>query len=79
MYHGVYMLHNSLVSSPHTIRRVMETYFHTNEPHLLRQRKVNRLRRRRFRAAGVNDMWTVDQHDKWLRFGLALHVGVEPF
>jgi len=34
---------------------------------------------RRFWAAGVNDIWAVDQHDKWLQFGLALHTGIEPF
>ncbi|KAI6098335.1 hypothetical protein EDD16DRAFT_1498470, partial [Pisolithus croceorrhizus] len=26
-----------------------------------------------------NDIWAVDQHDKWLRYGLALHTGIEPF
>jgi hypothetical protein len=35
--------------------------------------------RRRFWAAGVNDLIAVDQHDKWKRFGLALHVGEDPF
>ncbi|KAF8430639.1 hypothetical protein L210DRAFT_3614625 [Boletus edulis BED1] len=34
---------------------------------------------RRFWAAGVNDIWAVDQHDKWQRFGLRLHTGIEPF
>ena len=60
-------------------RTVMREYFVTHEPHLLRQRKVNCLQRRRFWAAGVNDIWAVNQHDKWLRFGLALHTGIEPF
>jgi hypothetical protein len=27
----------------------------------------------------VNDLFAVDQHDKWLHFGLALHTGIEPF
>ena len=60
-------------------RSVVRDYFATYEPHLVRQRKACRLQRRRFWAAGVNDLWAVDQHDKWLRFGLALHTGVEPF
>jgi len=30
-------------------------------------------------AAGVNDIWAVDQHDKWKRFGLVLHTGINPF
>lgn len=25
------------------------------------------------------DMWTIDQHDKWKRFGLWLHIGLDPF
>lgn len=57
----------------------MKSYFATYEPDLVRQRKARRLRRKRFWAAGVNDLFAVDQHDKWLRFGLALHTGIEPF
>ncbi|KAI6005574.1 hypothetical protein EDD15DRAFT_2384304 [Pisolithus albus] len=53
-------------------RSVICQYFITYEPHLVRQRKVNRLQ-------WVNDIWVIDQHDKWLWFGLALHMGVEPF
>ncbi|KIK14796.1 hypothetical protein PISMIDRAFT_59358, partial [Pisolithus microcarpus 441] len=60
-------------------RSVVQKYFLLHEPELIHQRKACRLRRRRFWAAGVNDIWAVDQHDKWLRFGLALHTGVEPF
>ncbi|KAI5999702.1 hypothetical protein EDD15DRAFT_2508553 [Pisolithus albus] len=60
-------------------RSVIREYFATYEPHLVRQHKARRLQRRRFWAAGVNDLWAVDQHDKWNRFGLALHTGVEPF
>jgi hypothetical protein len=60
-------------------RGVMREYFTTHEPHLVRQRKVNWLQRCRFWATGVNDIWTIDQHDKWLRFGLALHTAIEPF
>lgn len=57
----------------------MREYFAIHEPDLVKQRKANRLQRRRFWAAGVNDIWAIDQHDKWLRFGLALHIGIEPF
>lgn len=60
------------------LRRVVREYFAAYEAHLVRERKARRLRRRYFWAAGVNDLWAVDQHDKWLRFGLALHTGVEP-
>ncbi|KAG2335890.1 hypothetical protein BDR05DRAFT_978886 [Suillus weaverae] len=32
-----------------------------------------------FWAAGVNDLFAINQHDKWLRFGLVLHTGIKPF
>lgn len=57
----------------------MIAYCAIYEADLVHQRKARRLKRRRFWAAGVNDLFAVDQHDKWLRFGLALHTGVEPF
>ncbi|KAG1778947.1 hypothetical protein EV702DRAFT_1186286 [Suillus placidus] len=60
-------------------RSVMKSYFATYEPDLVRQCKARRLCRKRFWAAGVNDLFAVDQHDKWLQFGLALHTGIEPF
>jgi hypothetical protein len=68
------------MGQPHSSNRsVISDYFHEYEPQLLLQRKAKRFRRKRFWAAGVNDVWCVDQHDKWKRFGLALHLGVEPF
>lgn len=54
-------------------------YFRTYEEDLVKERKARRLKRRRFWSAGVNDMVAVDQHDKWKRFGLALHTGIDPF
>lgn len=60
-------------------RSIVCKYFAVYEPHLVKVRKAGRLQRCRFWAAGVNDIWAVDQHDKWLRFGLALHTGIEPF
>ncbi|KAI6102910.1 hypothetical protein F5141DRAFT_1007960, partial [Pisolithus sp. B1] len=59
-------------------RSVMWEYFITYEPQLLRQCKVNHLQHHHFWAASVNDIWAIDQHDKWLHFGLALHTGIEP-
>ena len=49
------------------------------EPDDVEQRRHRRLVRRRFWAAGVNDVWPQDQHDKWGRFGLWLHTGLEAF
>ncbi|KAK7030365.1 hypothetical protein VNI00_008426 [Paramarasmius palmivorus] len=60
-------------------RRTVEDYFHRYEKDLVRQRRHRRLRRKRFWAAGGNDLWCVDQHDKWKRYGLGLHTAVDPF
>lgn len=58
----------------------MISYFAIYEPELVQERKAHRLKRKRFWAAGVNDLIAVDQHDKWkYKFGLALHTGIEPF
>ncbi|KAI6137018.1 hypothetical protein F5141DRAFT_1209330 [Pisolithus sp. B1] len=60
-------------------RSVMQEYFITYEPQLLRQCEVNCLQHHCFWVASVNDIWAIDQHDKWLHFGLALHTSIEPF
>ncbi|KAG2369253.1 hypothetical protein BDR07DRAFT_1371564 [Suillus spraguei] len=43
------------------------SYFVTYEPQLVRECKVRRLKQKRFWAAGVNNMFAVDQYNKWLR------------
>ncbi|KAI6006422.1 hypothetical protein EDC04DRAFT_2871708 [Pisolithus marmoratus] len=60
-------------------RSIVCKYFTVYEPHLVKVRKAGCLQWCRFWAAGVNDIWAVDQHDKWIWFGLALHTGIEPF
>ncbi|KAG2342757.1 hypothetical protein BDR05DRAFT_885893 [Suillus weaverae] len=60
-------------------RNIVIAYFANYEADLVRQRKARRLRRKWFWAAGINALFAVDQHDKWLRFGLALHTGIKPF
>ena len=30
-------------------------------------------------AIGPNEMWCLDQHDKFKRYGLFFHVGLDPF
>lgn len=60
-------------------RSLVASYCAIYEPHLVRQRKAHCFRRKRFYAAGAFDVVCVDQHDKWKKFGLALHTGVEPF
>ena len=51
----------------------------TVEPEAVANRRRRGFRRRHFWAAGVNDVWPQDQHDKWGRFGLWLHAGIEAF
>ncbi|KAJ7820410.1 hypothetical protein B0H14DRAFT_3089252 [Mycena olivaceomarginata] len=71
------LFHEENLSVP---RDLVTEYFSIYEPELVRERRKNRLRRKRFWAAGVNDMWAVDQHDKWkYKFGLAMHTGIDPF
>ncbi|KAF8996698.1 hypothetical protein BDQ17DRAFT_1249445 [Cyathus striatus] len=61
-------------------RRIVTSYFALYEPELVQQRRAQRLRRKRWWAAGVNDIIAVDQHDKWkYKFGLGLHTGIDPF
>jgi len=54
-------------------------YNKATDPVGVAARRAGRIRRRVFYAAGVNHIWAFDQHDKWQRFGLRLHLGIEPF
>ena len=51
----------------------------TVEPEEVANCRQNGFRKRHFWAAGVNDVWPQDRHDKWGRFGLWLHAGIEAF
>ncbi|KXN81577.1 hypothetical protein AN958_04425 [Leucoagaricus sp. SymC.cos] len=53
-------------------KSVIVDYFHTFEPELVAQWKIDCLKCRKFWAAGVNDIWAVDQHNKWKLLGLWL-------
>ncbi|KAK0197867.1 hypothetical protein F5146DRAFT_1130783 [Armillaria mellea] len=59
--------------------KVLMDWFRMNKPELFRSRRWGRLFRRRFWSAGPFDLWCVDQHDKWKKFGLRLHMGLDPF
>ncbi|KAG9008384.1 hypothetical protein FRB90_008920 [Tulasnella sp. 427] len=59
-------------------RPVVLQWMRRHYPEEVRARKRRRLKRKRFWAAGVNDIWTSDQHDKWRRFLLFFHIGLEP-
>ncbi|KZO92830.1 hypothetical protein CALVIDRAFT_486839 [Calocera viscosa TUFC12733] len=63
------------VSDRHLIRK----YNHHFHAEAVKRRKGKRLKRKRFWSAGVFETVAVDQHDKWKRFGLYLHLGMETF
>ncbi|KAG6808192.1 hypothetical protein H0H92_005087, partial [Tricholoma furcatifolium] len=60
-------------------RSLLLSYFQESEPEAVRSRKKHRFRRKRFWAAGVMDILSIDQHDKWKRFGLWLHLACDPY
>ncbi|KAG1863678.1 hypothetical protein F4604DRAFT_1683560 [Suillus subluteus] len=51
-------------------KSVMMSYFDAYEPELVWQCKARQLKWKCFWAASVNDLFTVDQHDKWLSYHL---------
>lgn len=53
-------------------------YLKEHHPDEVANRRRRRLIRKQFWAGGVGDIWVFDQHDKWRRFELFLHVGIEP-
>ncbi|KAJ3526678.1 hypothetical protein NM688_g8230 [Phlebia brevispora] len=59
-------------------RELIMTYMRLNHPDDVERRRANRLIRRQFWCVGVNDIWMMDQHDKWRKWELFLHIGVEP-
>ena len=70
---------NHTLSSYDKYRQVILDYFHATDPAAVQARRSGRIHRQIFYAAGVNHIWAFDQHDKWMRYGLRLHMGVEPF
>lgn len=49
------------------------------EPEAIAKRKHGLFKRRHFWSAGVMEYWSIDQHNKWGRFGLWLHLGIDPY
>lgn len=49
------------------------------EPEAVAMRKKGKYKRKQYVTAGCNETWTMDQHDKFLKYGIAIHVCVEPF
>ncbi|KAF5377194.1 hypothetical protein D9615_006459 [Tricholomella constricta] len=59
-------------------QRLLEL-FRATEPEAINAQKSLKFRRKRFWAAGVMDIWAIDQHDKWQRFGLWMHCSIDPY
>ncbi|KAK6991985.1 hypothetical protein R3P38DRAFT_3409105 [Favolaschia claudopus] len=57
----------------------LNKFFKEIEPDALRQRVAKKFKQKRFWSAGVMDMICFDQHDKWKRFGLWPHLGLNPY
>jgi hypothetical protein len=61
------------------LRRIIRDWMEVTEPEQLQARKGKVAKRRVFYSAGADEIWAIDQHDKWKRFGLWLHVGLDIF
>ncbi|OAX35830.1 hypothetical protein K503DRAFT_745362 [Rhizopogon vinicolor AM-OR11-026] len=60
-------------------RELILRYMNVHHPNEVQDRKSRWLKHSTYWAAGLHDIWVFDQHDKWRRFQLFLHVGIEPF
>ncbi|KAG1810317.1 uncharacterized protein HD556DRAFT_1428420 [Suillus plorans] len=60
-------------------RKLILRYMNLYHPEDIQARKSRRLKRSIYWTAGVNDIWVFNQHDKWRRFQLYLHIAIEPF
>lgn len=63
---------------PYHKSEVVAAWMKRHYPQEVENRRHRHLKRKRFWAAGVNDIWSFDQHDKFRRFHLYLHIGLEP-
>lgn len=60
-------------------RKLVNEFLRVFEPEAVEKQKRGLFKRRRFWSAGVMEYWSIDQHDKWGRFGLWLHLGIDPY
>ncbi|KIL56954.1 hypothetical protein M378DRAFT_16621 [Amanita muscaria Koide BX008] len=60
-------------------RDLVNKFLREKEPDAVAACKSGRFQRKIFWSAGVMEFWSIDQHDKWGRFGLWLHLGIDPF
>ncbi|KAL0960439.1 hypothetical protein HGRIS_005482 [Hohenbuehelia grisea] len=59
--------------------RLLQDFLKLSEPEAVEARKRYKFIRRTYYTAGVNDVLVFDQHDKWKKYGLFLHAGLDPF
>ncbi|KAH9011327.1 hypothetical protein EDB84DRAFT_1279188 [Lactarius hengduanensis] len=59
--------------------RVPRFLLRQTEPDAVEARRYQKFKRRTFLAIGPNEMWCLDQHDKFKRYGLFFHVGLDPY
>ena len=78
-FHGEKGYQHKVIYSHIVFRPLIETLLKTVEPEAVANHRQRGFCRRHFWAAGVNNVWPQDQHDKWGRFGLWLHAGIEAF
>ncbi|PBK86231.1 hypothetical protein ARMGADRAFT_1035685 [Armillaria gallica] len=70
----------STMPSLHGCRETIKEWSHAMEPTLVARQFRKDMVWKVFYCAGANDLWCIDQHDKWkYQFGLCLHACVDPF
>ena len=60
-------------------RKLINKFLCHVEPEAIEKHKHGQFKWRWFWSAGVMEYWSIDQHDKWGRFGLWLHLGIDPY
>ena len=76
----MWQLHpNIIITNDWLNRKLINDFLKCTEPDAVAARKSGRFKRKRFWSAGVMEYLSIDQHDKWGRFGLWLHLATDPF
>ncbi|KAJ7699615.1 hypothetical protein B0H17DRAFT_926367, partial [Mycena rosella] len=60
-------------------RHFISQFLNIVEREDVEKRKRKKFKRKIYWCAGIGDIWAFDQHNKWKRFGLWKHVGLDPF
>ncbi|OAX31571.1 hypothetical protein K503DRAFT_812150 [Rhizopogon vinicolor AM-OR11-026] len=78
---GSHDMKQTLLQEEHIMvsRELILRYMNVHHPNEVQDRKSRQLKRGAYWTAGLHDIWVFDQHDKWRRFQLLLHVGIKPF